>query len=252
MHVMYVFFKVSIHVQQTTQLKHYAACLQHGRGETTDWRQTAEKCENKRQRDAKMNWNSWQPRNRKQKNLSNFRKQTFIQVYKYIQHCLSKIYRSWKRKKRETEMKYGWGKLKKRNAGTEDYWSRRELQKLNAREKNGSGNAKREMRKRNAKMIYERREWMKKNMQNTDIKEKDSLHTAESMKISWKLWRIKINTNISLTIFYIFILLRIKTFISTNNKAETAFYVNEEGLRKIKEEQSKSLDEKYRNRQKPV
>ena len=32
MHIMYVFFKVSIHVQQTTQLKHYAACLQHGGG----------------------------------------------------------------------------------------------------------------------------------------------------------------------------------------------------------------------------
>ena len=141
MHVIYVFFKVSIHVQQTTQLKHYAA-YNTEEGETTDWQQTAEERENERQRDAKMNWNSWQPRNRKQKKLLNFRKQIFIQVYKYIQHCLSKIYRSWKRKKRETEMKYGWGELKKRNAGTEDYWSRRELQKLNAREKNGSGNTK--------------------------------------------------------------------------------------------------------------
>lgn len=36
----------------------------------------------------------------------------------------------------------------------------------------------------NAEMTYERRERMKKNMQNTDIKEKDSLHTAEFMKIS--------------------------------------------------------------------
>ena len=88
---------------------------------------------------------------------------------------------------------------------------------------------KEKCRKRNAKMIYERREWMKKNMQNTDIKEKDSLHTAESMKISWKLWRIKINANSSSTIFYIFTLLRIKTFISTNNQAETAFYAKEEG-----------------------
>ncbi|SUB94099.1 Uncharacterised protein [Prevotella denticola] len=32
-------------------------------------------------------------------------------------------------------------------------------------------------------MTYERRERMKKNMQNTDIK-KDSLYTAESIKIS--------------------------------------------------------------------
>lgn len=36
----------------------------------------------------------------------------------------------------------------------------------------------------NAEMIYERRERMKKNMQNTDIKEKKSLYTAESIKIS--------------------------------------------------------------------
>lgn len=88
-------------------------------------------------------------------------------------------------------------------------------------------------------MTYERRERMKKNMQNTDIKEKDSLYTAESIKISWKLWRIKINANISSTIFYIFILSRIKTFTSTNNQAKTAFYAKEEGLRKVKEEQSK-------------
>lgn len=79
-------------------------------GETADWRQTAEKCENKRQKDAKMNWNSWQLRNRKQKNLSNFQKQTFIQVYKYIQQCLSKIYRSWKRK----EAKRNWNKTRMR------------------------------------------------------------------------------------------------------------------------------------------
>ena len=32
--------------------------------------------------------------------------------------------------------------------------------------------------------IYERRERMKKNMPNTDIKEKDSLYTAESIKIN--------------------------------------------------------------------
>ena len=135
-------FFQSLNSYSTDNTAKALCCLQHGGGETTDWQQTAEERENERQRDAKMNWNSWQPRNRKQKKLLNFRKQTFIQVYKYIQHCLSKIYRSWKRKKRETEMKYGWGELKKRNAGTEDYWSRRELQKLNAKEKNRSGNAK--------------------------------------------------------------------------------------------------------------
>lgn len=47
-----------------------------------------------------------------------------------------------------------------------------------------------------------------------------------------------------INIFYIFILLRIKTFISSNKQAETAFYAKEEGLRKVKEEQSKQLDEK--------
>lgn len=220
-------------------------------GETTDWRQTAEKCENKRQRDAKMNWNSWQPRNRKQKNLSNFWKQIFIQVYKYIQPCLSKIYRSWKRKKRKGKLEWNTDEenLKKRNAGTEDYWSRRELQKLNAKEKNKSGNAKNEKCRNNARTPRKNEE---KICRIQILKKKDSLYTAESMKISWKLWRIKINANSSSTIFYIFTLLRIKTFISTNNQAETAFYVNEEGLRKVKEEQSKSLDEKYRNRQKPV
>lgn len=144
---MYVFFKVSIHVQQTTQLKHYAACLQHGGGETTDWRQTAEKCENKRQRDAKMNWNSWQPRNRKQKNLSNFRKQTFIQVYKYIQHCLSKIYRSWKRKK-----KGNWNEIRMRKIKKEECWHRGLLKQKRITKAECKGKErKRKCKKRNAK-----------------------------------------------------------------------------------------------------
>ena len=183
-----------------------------------------------------MNWNCWQPRNRKQKNLSNFQKQTFIQVYKYIQPCLSKIYRSWKRK----EAKGNWNKTRMRRIKKEECWHRgllkqKRITKAECKEKE----QKRKYKERNEEMIYERRERMKKNMQNTDIKEKDSLYTAESIKISWKLWRIKINANISSTIFYIFILLRIKTFISTNNQAETAFYAKEEGLRKVKEEQSK-------------
>ena len=185
---MYVFFKVSIHVQQTTQLKHYAA-YNTEEGETTDWQQTAEKCENERQRDAKKNWNSWQPRNRKQKKLSNFRKQTFIQVYKYIQRCLSKIYRSWKRKRARGNLnKTRMRRIKKRNTGTEDYWSRRELSRMQKKRKEAE--CKRKEQKQKCKKekwrndIYERRERMKKNMQNTDIKEKDSLHTAEFMKIS--------------------------------------------------------------------
>lgn len=165
-------------------------------------------------------------------------------LFKYI-NIYNRVYQRYtgsekEKKKRETGMKYGWGELKKRNAGTEDYWSRRELQKLNAKEKNKSGNAEREMQKWNtnaenewrkyAEYRYKRKAYM--------TKEKDSLYTAESMKISWKLWRIKISAIISSTIFYIFILLHIKTFISTNNQAETAFYAKEEGLRKVKEEQS--------------
>lgn len=51
---MYVFFKVSIHVQQTTQLKHNAA-YNTEEGETTDWQQTAEERENEQQRKEKMN-----------------------------------------------------------------------------------------------------------------------------------------------------------------------------------------------------
>ena len=205
-------------------------------GETADWRQTAEKCENERQRDAKKNWNSWQLRNRRQKNLSNFRKK---HLFKYI-NIYNSVYQRYtgpekERKQRETKMKYGWGELKKRNAGTEDYWSWRELQKLNAKEKNRSGNAK------NGKCRNDIRTPRKNEEKYAEYryKRKKFLYTAESMKISWKLWRIKINANISSTIFYIFILLRIKTFISTNNQAETAFYAKEEGLRKVKEEQSK-------------
>ena len=97
-------------------------------------------------------------------------------LFKYI-NIYNFVYQRYtgpkkEKKQRETEIKHGCGELKKRNASTENYKSRRELQKLNAKEKNKSGNAKRECRKRNAEMIYERREWMKKNMQNTDIKEK--------------------------------------------------------------------------------
>ena len=67
-------------------------------------------------------------------------------LFKYI-NIYNRVYQRYtgsekEKKKRETGMKYGWGELKKRNAGTEDYWSRRELQKLNAKEKNRSGNAK--------------------------------------------------------------------------------------------------------------
>ena len=146
-------------------------------------------------------------------------------------------------------MKYRWGELKKRNAGTEDYWSRRELQKLNAKEKNRSGNAK------NGKCRNDIRTPRKNEEKYAEYryKRKKSLYTAESMKISWKLWRIKINANISSTIFYIFILLRIKTFISTNNQAETAFYAKEEG-RQEKQRNKKLISawKKHQDGKKPA
>ena len=141
---MYVFFKVSIHVQQTTQLKHYAA-YNTEEGETTDWQQTAEERENERQRDAKMNWNSWHgsPGTRSWKSYQTSGNK---HLFKYI-NIYNSVYQRYtgpekERKQRETGIKHGCGELKKRNAVTEDYWSRRELQKLNAREKNGSGNTK--------------------------------------------------------------------------------------------------------------
>ena len=110
---MYVFFKVSIHVQQTTQLKHYAA-YNTEEGETTDWQQTAEERENERQRDAKMNWNSWQPRNRKQKK---FQTSGNKHLFKYI-NIYNRVYQRYtgpekERKQRETEMKHGCGEFKK-------------------------------------------------------------------------------------------------------------------------------------------
>lgn len=67
-------------------------------------------------------------------------------LFKYI-NIYNRVYQRYtgpekERKQRETGIKHGCGELKKRNTGTEDYWNRRELQKLNAREKNGSGNTK--------------------------------------------------------------------------------------------------------------
>lgn len=114
-------------------------------GETADWRQTAEKCENKRQGDAKMNWNSWHgsPGTRSWKSYQTSGNK---HLFKYI-NIYNSVYQRYtgpekERKQRETGIKHGCGELKKRNTGTEDYWNRRELQKLNAREKNESGNTK--------------------------------------------------------------------------------------------------------------
>lgn len=148
---MYVFFQ-SLNSCLTDNTAKTLCCL------PTTRRRGRRQTDGKRQRNAKINgrgMRKWvgtagSPGTGSRKKLSNFRKQTFIQVYKYIQPCLSKTYRSWKgREQRETGIKHGCGELKKRNAGTEDYWSWRELQKLNAKEKNKSGNAEREMQKWN-------------------------------------------------------------------------------------------------------
>lgn len=139
---MYVFFKVSIHVQQTTQLKHYAAYnTEEGRRQTNG----------KRQGDAKINgrgMRKWigtagSPGTGSRKN---FQTSENKHLFKYINiyNCVYQRYTGSEKekKKRETGMKYGWGELKKRNAGTEKYWSRRELQKQNIKEKSRSGNTK--------------------------------------------------------------------------------------------------------------
>lgn len=72
-------------------------------------------------------------------------------LFKYI-NIYNRVYQRYtgpekERKQRETGIKHGCGELKKRNASTENYKSRRELQKQNAKEKNRSGNTKREMKK---------------------------------------------------------------------------------------------------------
>lgn len=113
-------------------------------------------------------------------------------LFKYI-NIYNRVYQRYtgpekEREQGETGIKHGCGKFKKRNTGTEGLLKLKRI-KQNAKEKKRSGmqkeRTKAEMQKmRNAEMIYERRERIKKNMQNTDIKEKDSLHTAEFMKIS--------------------------------------------------------------------
>lgn len=109
-------------------------------------------------------------------------------LFKYI-NIYNRVYQRYtgsekEKKKRETGMKYGWGEFKKRNAGTEDYWSRRELQKLNAREKNGSGNAKREMQKEKCRNDIRTPRMNEEKYAEYRYKRKKSLYTAESIKIS--------------------------------------------------------------------
>lgn len=67
-------------------------------------------------------------------------------LFKYI-NIYNRVHQRYtgpekEREQGETWIKHGCGEFKKRNTGTENYWSRRELQKLNAKEKNRSGNAK--------------------------------------------------------------------------------------------------------------
>lgn len=104
-------------------------------------------------------------------------------LFKYI-NIYNFVYQRYtgpkkEKKQRETEIKHGCGELKKRNASTENYKSRRELQKLNAKEKNKSGNAKRECGNdiRTPRMNEEKYAEYR-------YKRKKSLYTAESIKIS--------------------------------------------------------------------
>lgn len=154
---MYVFFKVSIHVQQTTQLKHYAA-YNTEEGETTDWQQTAEERENERQRDAKMNWNSWHgsPGTRSWKSYQTSGNK---HLFKYI-NIYNSVHQRYtgpekEREQGETWIKHGCGEFKKRNTGTEDYWSRRELSRMQKkRSRMQKKRTKAEMQKREMKEWY--------------------------------------------------------------------------------------------------
>ena len=133
----------------------------------------------KRQRNAKINgrgMRKWvgtagSPGTGSRKKLSNFWKQTFIQVYKYIQPCLSKIYRFWKRKKEKGNR----NEIRMRRIKKEECRHRGLLKQKRITEAECKGKEQKWKCKKmgNAEMTYERREWMKKNMQNTDIKEKN-------------------------------------------------------------------------------
>ena len=144
----------------------------------TTWRRRRRRqTDNKQQRNAKINGRGMRKRigtagSPGTGSRKNFQTSGNKHLFKYI-NIYNRVYQRYtgpekERKQRETGMKDGWEELKKRNAGTEDYWSKRELQKQNAKKKNRSGNTKREMKKwyTNAE-----KEW-RKNMQNTDIKEK--------------------------------------------------------------------------------
>lgn len=163
----------------------------------TTWRRGRRQTDNKQQRKEKMNgrgMRKWigtagSPGTGSRKSYQTSGNK---HLFKYI-NIYNRVYQRYtgpekEREQGETWIKHGCGKFKKRNTGTEGLLKLKRI-KQNAKEKKRSGmqkeRTKAEMQKmRNAEMIYERRERIKKNMQNTDIKEKDSLHTAEFMKIS--------------------------------------------------------------------
>lgn len=126
-------------------------CLQHGGGgddrqHTDDKRQKGAKINGRRMR--KWIGTAGSPGTGSRKIFQTSKNK---HLFKYI-NIYNRVYQRYtgpekEKKQRETGIKHGCGELKKRNAVTEDYWSRRELQKLNAKEKNGSGNAEKEMQK---------------------------------------------------------------------------------------------------------
>lgn len=94
-----------------------------------------------------MNWNSWHGSS-ETKSRKIFQTSGNKHLFKYI-NIYNSVYQRYtgpekERKQRETGIKHGCGELKKKNAGTENYRSRRELQKQNTKEKSRSGNAKNE------------------------------------------------------------------------------------------------------------
>ena len=104
-------------------------------------------------------------------------------LFKYI-NIYNRVYQRYtgpkkEREQGETWIKHGCGKFKKRNTGTEDYWSRRELSRMQKKR------TKAEMQKREMKEWYIRTS--RKNEEKYAeyrYKRKKSLHTAGFMKIS--------------------------------------------------------------------
>ena len=95
-------------------------------------------------------------------------------LFKYI-NIYNRVYQRYtgpekERKQRETGIKHGWGEFKKEECRHRGLLKQKRITEAECKGKEQKWKCK---KMGNAEMTYERREWMKKNMQNTDIKEKN-------------------------------------------------------------------------------